>query len=269
MSSMRAIDTHAHLDFPDFDLDRAELIVRLEREEIGVINIATDLESSQKAVVLAQSNPLIWATTGLHPTDVTAKTLSTLTSQLEQFKEIAKSSVKVVAIGEVGLDYHQEEFKVEAKTQAVVLRQFLTLAGELNLPVVFHCREAYGDLVTILADYPGIKGVIHCFTGVIEEAKKFLDLGLYISFTATITYPANEDQRLVVKDLPLDRIMLETDCPFLSPQSKRGTRNDPTAIFEVAKTIAEVKNITEEEVLQQTTTNAESFFGLTANENNE
>ena len=252
---MKAIDTHAHLDFPDFDLDRAELIVRLEREEIGVINIATDLESSQKAVVLAQSNPLIWATIGLHPTDVTPETLSTLTSQLEQLKWLAKSNKKIVAIGEVGLDYHQEEFKVEVKSQAVVLRQFLILASELNLP--------------ILADYPTTRGVIHCFTGLAEEAKKFLELGLHISLTATITYPANEDQRLVVNDLPIDRIMLETDCPFLSPQSKRGTCNDPTAIFEVAKTIAEVKNITEEEVLQQTTTNAESFFGLTANENNE
>ena len=259
---MRAIDTHAHLDFPQFDADREELIAKLAKEEIGVINIATDFESNQKVVELATRNNLIWAVVGLHPTEITSDTLSNMATQLESLKTLAKSNPKVVAIGEVGLDYYREESKGQAETQKAVLRQFLTLAGELNFPVVFHCRDAYGDLLTILADYPATKGVIHCFTGTADEAKKFLDLGLFISFTATITYEANNSQRQAVSEVPLEKMLLETDCPFLVPQTRRGQRNDPLTILEVAKTIAEVKGIDREEVLRQTTANAIGLFGL-------
>lgn len=260
---MRAIDTHAHLDFPQFDADRAQLIAQLTREEIGVINIATDFESNQKVVNIANDNELVWAAIGLHPTEIDPDTLAILAPQLERLKVLANANNKVVAIGEVGLDYHREESRKQAETQKAVLRQFLTLATELNLPLVFHCRDAYGDLLTILADYPGTRGVIHCFSGTKNEAKKFLDLGLLISFTATITYPDNDSQRQAVAAVSLEKTMLETDCPFLAPQDRRGTRNDPRTIFEVARSIAQIKKISEDEVLRQTTINAMTFFGLT------
>ncbi|MEK7202437.1 MAG: TatD family hydrolase [Patescibacteria group bacterium] len=259
---MRAIDTHAHLDFPQFDEDRAALISQLAEEEIGVINIATDFESNQKVIDLASTNSLIWATVGIHPTEINSTTLAGLADQLESLKALAESSPKVVAIGEVGLDYYRKESASQAETQKAVLRQFLTLASEINLPVVFHCREAYGDLLTMLADYPGTRGVMHCFTGTVKEAKSFLDLGMYVSFTATVTYPANDTQRETIASVPLEKMFLETDCPFLVTQARRGTRNDPRTIFEVAQTIAAVKKISEEEVLKQTTQNAIAFFGL-------
>lgn len=259
---MRAIDTHAHLDFPQFDNDRSELIAKLAKEKIGVINIATNFESNQKVIELANNNDLIWAVIGLHPTEIDSDTLANLAAQLERLKTLAKSNPKVVAIGEIGLDYYRKESAGQAETQKAVLRQFLTLAGELSLPVVFHCRDAYGDLMTVLADYPGTKGVIHCFTGTADEAKKFLDLGLCISFTATIMYPGNDSQRQAVSEIPLEKILLETDCPFLVPQVRRGQRNDPITILEVAETISQVKNIDQSEVLKQTTTNAIGLFGL-------
>lgn len=259
---MKAIDTHAHLDFPQFDADRDALIARLAEEEIGVINIATDFASNQKVVDLANANDLIWATVGIHPTEVDSDTLAGLADQLERLKALAESNSKVVAIGEVGLDYYRKESASQAETQKAVLRQFLTLASEIDLPVVFHCREAYGDLLTMLADYPGTSGVMHCFTGSAKEAKSFLDLGLYISFTATVTYPANDIQRETIAAVPLEKMFLETDCPFLVPPERRGQRNDPRTIFEVAQTIAAVKKMDEEEVLRQTTANAVEFFGL-------
>ncbi|MDP3993339.1 MAG: TatD family hydrolase [bacterium] len=259
---MRAVDTHAHLDFPQFDADRAALMAQLAEEEIGVINIATDFESNQKVVDLANTNDLIWATVGLHPTEVDSDTLANLASQLKRLKTLAESNPKVVAIGEVGLDYYRKESASQAEIQKAVLRQFLTLASEIKLPVVFHCRDAYGDLLTMLADYPGTSGVMHCFTGTVKEAKSFLDLGLNISFTATVTYPANDTQRETIASVPLEKMFLETDCPFLVTQARRGTRNDPRTIFEVAKTIATVKKVSEEEVLRQTTQNAIEFFGL-------
>lgn len=259
---MKAIDTHAHLDFPQFDADRDTLIAELAEEEVGVINIATDFDSNQKVVDLARDNDLVWATVGIHPTEVDSDTLAGLAEQLERLKILAESNSKVVAVGEVGLDYYREESKKQAETQKAVLRQFLTLASEINLPVVFHCREAYGDLLTMLADYPGTRGVMHCFTGSAKEAKCFLDLGLFISFTATVTYPANDTQRETIAAVPLEKMFLETDCPFLVPPERRGQRNDPRTIFEVARIIAAVKKISEEEVLKQTTQNATNFFGL-------
>jgi len=259
---MKAVDTHAHLDFPQFDADREALLKELADAQIGVINIATSIESNQVVAALAADNELVWAAVGVHPTDVTQELLTEIPKVIDSLKELIKANPKIVAIGEVGLDYHREEFKALAETQKTVLRQFLTFALEENLPVIFHCRDAYGDLVTLLADYPGLRGVIHCFTGTSDEAKRFLDLGLLISFTATITYPANESQRQAVSAVPLDKMLLETDCPFLVPQDRRGQRNDPKTIFVVAGTIAAAKKINSAEVLEQTTINAVKLFGL-------
>jgi len=259
---MHSVDTHAHLDFPQFEDDRASLIKELAKLDIGVINIATTVESNEKVAELAAKNDYLWAAVGVHPTEITPDLLTELPKLTDNLKKLISNNPKIVAIGEVGLDYHRPEGKASADSQKVVLRQFLTFALEQNLPVIFHCRDAYGDLITMLADYPDLRGVIHCFTGSAEEAKRFLGLGLLISFTATITYAANDHQRQAAAVVPLERILLETDSPFLVPESRRGQRNDPKTILEVAATIAEAKKISAEEVLARTTLNAIALFGL-------
>lgn len=259
---MRAVDTHAHLDFPQFDDDRSELIERLQAEDVAIINIATDLESIEKVVKLANDFPNIYAAIGLHPTDVDSNTLLQVPDLLDQLKHLISTNSKIVAIGEVGLDYFHDSSKATAEIQKTALRQFLTLAQELDVPVVFHCRDAYGDLLTILKDYEGLRGVIHCFAGSLEQAEKFIEIGMHISFTAIVTYPKNDALLRLIAQIPLEKILLETDCPFLSPQTRRGQRNDPMSIFDVARAIAAGRGVEDDVVLTATTKNAQSLFGL-------
>lgn len=259
---MRLVDTHVHLDFPDFAADRAALIAELAKQQIGVINISTSLESIPQVVELANNNPLIWGMIGLHPTDIGPETIPAIPGLVQEWADILQTNHKIVGIGEIGLDYYHDRSTEAASRQKGALKQFLMLAKEQNKPVTFHCRDAYGDLLTILRDYAPIKGVIHCFAGSSEQAKQFVDLGLWLSFTAIITYPKNEALCAVVQQTPLERIMIETDSPFLPPEGKRGQRNDPTAVAVVAQAIAEIKGISMAELAAQTIQNAVGFFGL-------
>lgn len=259
---MRALDSHAHLDFPEYDTDRETLIAQLAREQIGVINIATNQESLLKVDQLSRDNPLIWGAVGIHPMEVGPKAVLAINEIIAKLSKLRANNSKIVALGEIGLDYfHSQE---HIGDQKVVLQELLNYAKQNNLPVIFHCRNAYGDLLTILQRYPGLRGVIHCFSGNAEQAKDFLDLGLYLSFTAMLTYKANDALREIARDVPLEKLLLETDAPFLSPQGKRGERNDPMAILEIADLHAELRGMAAEEVLQQTTLNATSLFGLEA-----
>lgn len=277
---MKYIDTHAHLDFKGFDADRKAVIENLVTQEIGVINIGTTLESNEKVAQLTKDNKLIWAMIGIHPTDITPEIINNLPKIIDDFKALIDSSNqpprgkrggvfshqnKIVGVGEIGLDYYHDRSTESANRQKTALRQFLAFANENNLPATIHCRDAYSDLLTILADYPGIKTVIHCFSGDTDLAKKFLEIGAMLSFTAIITYPGNEIMRQVVKEVPLKRIMLETDSPFLPLKDRRGTRNDPSIIPDIAQFIAEIKKVTVEEVADVTTKNAIAFFGLREN----
>jgi TatD DNase family protein len=257
---MKAVDTHVHLDFPQYDPDRSELLARLEEEEIAVINISTSLESIRKVTELATNNPLVWGAVGLHPTDVDRNTLVQVPQLLDEWKKLLQKNHKIVAIGEVGLDYYRNSHP--ATIQIAALRQILTLAQEVKKPVIFHCRDAYGDLLTILKDYPGVRGVIHCYNGNMEQARQFLDLDFYLSFTGMLTYKANEQLRSIAVAVPIERLLLETDSPFLAPQSKRGTRNNPFSIYEIAKQHAQLRDISEEEVVRQATANAVNLFSL-------
>ncbi len=256
---MKAVDTHAHLDFPDYQADRQELIESLRQADIGVITIATSAESNKEVNHLSQQ-PLVWGAVGLHPTEISTSTLVQLPNLLSELESMIRSNSKIVAIGEIGLDYYHEQGT--ADIQKTALRQLLTLAQDFKKPVIFHCREAYGDLITILGDYPGLKGVIHCFSGSWEQAEKFLELGLYLSFTANITYPKNQELLTITKQVPLEKLLIETDSPFLAPQAIRGQRNDPRQVLLVAQAIAEARSVGEEEVLNQTTINAQALFGL-------
>lgn len=257
---MKAIDTHAHLDFSAYDKDREEIIGKLDTQEIGIINIATDEASLVQVDKLSNDNKLIWGAVGLHPTEVNSNTLINLDSFMNKLEKLFDSNPKLVAIGEIGLDYFHSIKHVSE--QKVILAEQLKYAQQKNIPVIFHCRDAYGDLLTILKHYPKLRGVVHCYSGTTEQVKKYLELGFHISFTGMITYKKNDELRETSLSVPIDKLLLETDSPFLSPQSKRGDRNDPTAIMEIAQQHAELRNISLEEVLRETTDTAIKLFGL-------
>lgn len=257
---MRAIDTHVHLDF--YSKDQAALIAALTAADIGVLTIATSLESNAEVDQLSIKHPLVWGALGLHPTEIGPQTLTAVPGLLEEWQRLRVKNPKIVALGEVGLDYFRPESAINAATQKAVLRQFLTFALEKKWPVIFHCREAYGDLVTMLADYPGLRGVIHCFSGSQSQAEQFLALGLHLSFTAMITYPKNAELLNIVRQTPSNRLLLETDSPFLPPQHLRGQQNDPRQVLTVAAAVAESRNEPVENILEQTTATATKLFGL-------
>lgn len=259
---LRAIDTHAHLDFPNFDSDRDQLVKTLEQEGVGVINIATTVESNNLVDKLTKEYRYVWGALGVHPTEITPETVLNLPSILDHFSQLVSANTKLVAIGEIGLDYHHQTNSNGADRQKAVLRQLLTFAQEKNLPIIVHCRKAYGDMATILGDYHGLRGVIHCFSGSESDAEAFLSLGYSISLAGMITYPANGELRQTSKIIPLDRLLLETDSPFLAPQSARGERNDPRAILEIAKVHAGLRQIEADEVVRQTFENAQHLFGI-------
>ncbi len=257
---MRFFDTHAHLDFNHFDADRSAIIATLSNQEIGVLNPATDEASIAEIDRLTRANPLIWGAVGLHPTDITAETLLRLPALIREWKEKIQNNSRLVAVGEIGLDYYHH--KEGASQQKAALRQMLTMADECGLPVIFHCRDAYGDLVTLLEAYPTIRGVIHCFGGSLGQAEQFLSLGLHLSFTCNVTYEKNEELREVIRSTPIERLMIETDSPFLGPADRRGERNDPTNVVKVAEVVAREKQLTVEQVGAQTTATALKLFNI-------
>lgn len=255
---MNLIDTHCHPQFPQYDQDRDEMIKRALDAGIQMICVGTDLEMSKKAIELAQRNAGIWASVGLHPNDQNNEL------RIMNYEELL-GEPRVVAVGEVGLDYYRIPETEKQKRQREVFQEFLDLAIKHEKPLILHCRQAYGDTISILNSkfqIPDSKigGVVHSYTGNLEEAKQFLNLGLYLGFNGIITFARQYDE--VVKHVPLDRILLETDAPFLTPEPYRGQRNEPLYVIEVAKKIAELKGITVEEVAEQTTKNTETLFYL-------
>lgn len=261
---MRAIDTHSHLNFDAFDEDRAEIISELNSEKIGTIVIATDFPSNDAVAKLATDNEYIWAALGLHPQEMTAEALIALPETIDGWRGLFERNSKLVAVGEVGLDYYRlnDEGASSADQQKAGLRQLLAFAEEVSRPVIFHCRDAYGDLLTIIKEYSKIRGVVHCFSGTSDQARQFLEAGLLLSITANITYPKNAELAETVAHLPLEKLMIETDSPFLPPQSMRGKRNDPRQVIAVAEAIANLKNVPLETITHQTTSNAREFFRL-------
>ena len=257
---MKAIDTHAHLDFSAYDQDRGDVIKKLEVQGIGVINIATDEASLEAVDLLSKDNKLIWGAVGIHPTEVNPKTLVNLSDFIEKLEKLQNNNPKLVAIGEIGLDYFHS--KAHVSNQKAVLTELLNYAKKSDIPVIFHCRDAYGDLLTILKHYPKLRGVIHCYSGTIEQVREYLDMGFYISFTGMLTYKNNNALRETSLEVPMDKLLLETDSPFLAPQTNRGNRNDPMAIIEIAQQHADLRNMPVDDVLKETTNNAVGLFGL-------
>lgn len=257
------IDTHCHLDFPEFDNDRDKTIERAKQQGIDyIINIGSSLEASKKSIELAHQYDFIYATLGLHPHE--AENFNSLV--LKEIKSLVKEK-KIVAIGEIGLDYY---FKGQPKKDIKILqeklfRSLIAVARENNLPLVIHNRNADSDLLRILKiefKDEKIKGVVHCFAGDMEFLRIILDLGLCISFTCNITYKKADNLRNLIKVLPLERLLLETDAPFLPPQIYRGRRNEPSYVKILAEEIAKIKNVGFNEVAKETTKNAKELFVL-------
>lgn len=278
------VDTHAHLNFNAFTNDYKKIVNKCLDNDIWVINVGTKYETSKRAVELAEKYPKgVFAAVGLHPVhletglvkiknddeEITLKTAEQ-DFDVEKYKSLAKSN-KVVAIGEVGLDYYWKP-KSKEKTQlfkekqkSVFLKQ-LILARDLNLPLILHCRMAHTDLINVLQDYHDsrvlLKGVVHCFTGTWDEAQKFLEMGLYLGFNGIIfkNIPGINFKDILI-NVPLNRILLETDCPYLTPPQVQG-RNEPLNLKYVVQEIAKIKKLSYEEIVKVTTRNARNLFGI-------
>ncbi|MDR0890348.1 MAG: TatD family hydrolase [Oscillospiraceae bacterium] len=249
-------DSHAHLDSDCFDADRAEILADLENHQVSyVMNVGCDLASSEASVSLAEKYPCVYAAVGSHPDDADRLTDETLA----RYRELCKNP-RVRAIGEIGLDYHYEDVPREIQKQAFV-RQ-LELAEALCLPVIVHQRDAQEDAMEIIRKYPNICGVFHCFSGSAEFAQWLTARGWYIGFTGVVTFKNARRPLEVVRALPMDRIVIETDCPYMSPEPYRGRRNDSRFVPYVGRKIAEIRGMSAEEVAAQTTENAKRLFGI-------
>lgn len=250
------IDTHCHLDDPKFNPDRDEVIRRATAAGVGyIINVGSDLENSKNAVAIAQKYPNVYATVGLHPHDAS----SLNDKNFSEFKKLAKSP-KVVAIGEIGLDYYRNLSPKD--TQQNVFKKFLELAKELNLPVIIHARDAETDTLRILKAYKPKKGVMHCFSAGKEMLDEVLAMGFYISYTCAVTFKNADNLRKLVKATPTERMMLETDAPYMAPQKYRGQRCEPAYVAILAEEIGHLKGLTAEDIAKITTLNAFRFFGI-------
>ncbi|MFA6356351.1 MAG: TatD family hydrolase [Candidatus Omnitrophota bacterium] len=259
---IKLVDTHCHLDFPEFDPDRDDVIKRAQEAGIGnIINVASSLEGSRRSAALAEKYDCVYASVGIHPHD--AKELTP--DALSEIRELAKRD-KVVAIGEVGLDYYRNLSPADIQQKA--FRTFLSLAKETGLPLIIHCREAREDMLKILKQEmgtSGVKGVIHCFPADAALLDGALNLGMHVSFTCNITFKNASKLRDLIRDLvPMDRMLVETDAPYLAPEGMRGKRNEPAFMLKAVEEIAKLKNIRPEDVARVTTLNCANLFGCGA-----
>ena len=252
------IDSHAHLDMKDFKKDFDDVLKRALHEGVThIITIGIDLESSQKALELAHQYDFIYSTIGYHPHDADKAEAD----KIKKLRELA-SDPKVVAWGEIGLDFFKNYSKQEK--QLISFEPQLDLAVEHSLPVIIHNRDAHQETYDILKKRKdkGLRGVIHCFSGNYDQAMRFIDLGYFISIPGTVTYKKALNVQEVAARIPLNRILVETDAPFLAPVPKRGKRNEPAFVAHTAKKVAELRHIKYEEVAQQTSQNTKRLFGI-------
>ncbi len=250
----RLFDTHAHLDFSQFDRDREELIAELRAQGVAVVNVGLDLAASRASLELAERHPHVFAACGFHPHE--AKAFS------PQAQEALEGLLRqgAVAVGEIGLDYYRNLSPREAQLSA--FRAQLRLARRLDLPVILHYREAGEDFFRVLAEEGPVRGVWHAFSGDAALARRALGLGLHLGIGGPITYRKNEAARQAIKEVPLDRLLIETDAPFLPPEPFRGKRNDPLKVRLVALRLAEVLGLSPEELTKITFENACRLFGV-------
>ena len=251
----KIIDTHTHIYDKQFENDFDDVMKRIEDELEGIVSIGFDLESSLKSIELANRYSFVNAVIGVHPVDI-KKYNDKVEKELER---LALTEKKVVAIGEIGLDYHWMEDPKDV--QIAGFRKQMELAERVKKPVVIHTREALQDTLDVLKDYKNVGGILHCYPGSLEAAKPFLDR-YYIGIGGTLTFKNNKKTKELVKELPLEKIVLETDCPYLTPVPFRGKRNEPVYTKYVAEEVARIKEISVEEVVKITTENAKKIYGM-------
>lgn len=250
-------DTHAHMDDRAFDADRAFLLEGLPAQGIRfLMNPGCSLESSRNAVALAGRYDYIYAAVGSHP-DAADEVCDTV---LEEYRILCKQNTKVKAIGEIGLDYHYED--IPRQLQLSAFRAQMALAKELDLPVIVHERDAHEDGMAVVREFPEVTGVFHCYSGSAEMARQLVDRGWYIGFTGVLTFKNARKAVETAAALPLDRIVLETDCPYMAPEPFRGKRNDPSRLFRMAQKLAELRGLTEEDVSRITTENGLRLYRM-------
>ena len=249
-------DTHAHMDDRAFDADREELLARLPEQGIGLLmNPGCSLESSRNAVALAERYDYIYAAVGSHPDaadEVTGEVLA-------EYRALCKHE-KVLAIGEIGLDYHYED--IPRARQQAAFRAQMALAAELDLPVIVHEREAHEDGLGIVEEFPSVKGVFHCYSGSAEMAKWLVSRGWYIGFTGVLTFKNARKAVETAASIPLERIVLETDCPYMSPEPFRGRRNDPGRLYRMAERLAEIRGLSVEKIHEITMENGKKLYRM-------
>ena len=252
-------DSHAHINNESFDEEEREaLIAKIEASKVDyVMDIGFNPESSELAVKHANRLSWCYAAVGCHPHD----TKDMDEEKLDRLRELAQEE-KVRAIGEIGLDYYWVKEPEERRFQAEVFRAQMQLAGRLGLPVIIHDREAHLDSLTIAEQYPGVRGVFHCYSGSVDFAMRLLELGYLLSFTGVLTYKNAKKAAEVVRAAPLDRLMIETDAPYMAPEPFRGKRNSSLYVYRMAEAIAQIKDVPLEQVIEQTTENGKRLFGI-------
>lgn len=249
-------DTHAHYTESAFDSDRDELLQLLPQKGVcNIVTVSSSLKDSYESVRLAEKYGYIYAAAGIHPEAVN----ETPENFIPELEKILLSSDKIKALGEIGLDYHYENY--DRQKQILIFKQQLELAEKLNLPVIVHSRNATEDTMEILKEYRP-KGVVHCFSGSAETAREIISLGMYISFTGVLTFKNAKKALKALEAVPIDRLMLETDCPFMAPVPFRGSRCDSSMIEKTAEKAAEIKEMSVQEILDATCENAKKFFGI-------
>jgi len=251
---MRLVDTHCHIYGESYKEDLEEVIERTGKNLEFIVNIGYDLASSEIAVNLSNKYPFVYATVGVHPTDISGYS----DGVEERLLELSEDK-KVVAIGEIGLDYYW--MKDPKDVQAIYFRKQMDIAKKLKLPVVIHTRDAMEDTVNILNEYRDIKGIMHCYPGSYETAKTLMDR-YYFGVAGVVTFKNNVKTKEFVEKMPLDRLIIETDSPYLTPMPHRGKRNEPNYVEFVAQEIAKIKGISYEEVVRVTTENAKKIYGI-------
>ena len=250
-------DTHAHMDDHAFDADRSDLLAALPEQQIALLmNPGCSLESSRNAVKLAKEYDYIYAAVGSHP-DAADEVNEEV---LVEYRKLCKLNDKVKAIGEIGLDYHYEDIPRELQKKA--FRAQMALAAELNLPAIVHERDAHEDGMAIVKEFPAVTGVFHCYSGSAEMARQLVELGWYIGFTGVLTFKNARKAVEVAASIPIDRIVLETDCPYMAPEPFRGKRNDPGKLYRMAEKLAEIRGLSIEEIHKITVENGKRLYRI-------
>ena len=250
-------DTHAHMDDRAFDEDRLELIASLPAQGVAlVMNPGCSLVSSRNADALSKQFDFLYAAVGSHPD--TADEVNE--AVLEEYRQLCRNNPKIKAIGEIGLDYHYEDIPREIQLQA--FRAQMALAAELNLPVIVHEREAHADGMAVVDEFPSVKGVFHCYSGSAEMALELVKRGWYIGFTGVLTFKNARKALEVAAAIPLERLVLETDCPYMAPEPFRGKRNHPGYLYRMAERLAELRGVPVEEIHRITTENGKRLYNI-------